>query len=110
MGEVGQDELEETQGCGRAVQMVRAKGDPPYDGHRDEAPWRAFLGGLGPDISHKRAGTSEIHAKFDPDYLGKAATALEAMMQDLAALVPKLAWVIAGPVKKASFPSVDTTS
>ncbi|WP_333679943.1 site-specific integrase, partial [Dyella sp.] len=51
-------------------------------------------------IGHKRAGTSEIYAKFDPDYLGKAATALETMMQELAALVPKLAGVIPGSVRK----------
>ncbi|GAB2592681.1 hypothetical protein ISP15_09305 [Dyella jejuensis] len=29
-------------------------------------------------IGHKRAGTSEIYARFDPDYLSKAARALDA--------------------------------
>lgn len=51
-------------------------------------------------IGHRKAGTSEIYAKFDPDYLGKAAKALEDMMQEIAAMVPKLAGVIAGSVKE----------
>jgi hypothetical protein len=56
-------------------------------------------------IGHKRAGMSEIYAKFDPDYLGKAAKALEEMMQELAALMPKLAGVTAGSTNKKPEPN-----
>ena len=41
-------------------------------------------------IGHKKAGTSEIYAKFDPDYLGAARTALDAWLEDLARSVPRL--------------------
>jgi integrase len=41
-------------------------------------------------IGHKKAGTSEIYAKFDPAYLGQARTALDAWMEELARTVPRL--------------------
>lgn len=41
-------------------------------------------------IGHKKAGTSEIYAKFDPDYLGAARTALDAWLDDLSRSVPRL--------------------
>ncbi len=41
-------------------------------------------------IGHKKAGTSEIYAKFDPDYLGAARSALDAWMIELAPRVPRL--------------------
>jgi integrase len=41
-------------------------------------------------IGHKKAGTSEIYAKFDPDYLGAARIALDAWMDDLSRKVPRL--------------------
>jgi len=53
-------------------------------------------------IGHKAAGTSEIYAKFDPDYLGKARTALDAYATELAELVPRLRGVSAGSVTPES--------
>ena len=50
-------------------------------------------------IGHKKAGTSEIYAKFDPSYLGKARKAIDAWMRDLSKDVPRLAGVISGSVK-----------
>jgi hypothetical protein len=47
-------------------------------------------------LGHRQAGTSEIYAKFDPDYLGKARMALEDWLADLARDVPWLAGVSAG--------------
>jgi integrase len=41
-------------------------------------------------IGHKAAGTSEIYAKFDPGYLGQARVALDALVDELAAKVPRL--------------------
>jgi integrase len=47
-------------------------------------------------IGHKKAGTSEIYAKFDPDYLGAARTALDAWLEDLARNVPRLRGSVRG--------------
>jgi integrase len=58
-------------------------------------------------IGHKKAGTSEIYAKFDPTYLGKAAKALDEWMLELSRLVPKLRGVIAGPEKGNATTSKD---
>lgn len=41
-------------------------------------------------IGHKKAGTSEIYAKFDPEYLGQARVALDAWANDLAKKVPRM--------------------
>lgn len=41
-------------------------------------------------IGHKKAGTSEIYAKFDPAYLGAARIALDAWMDDLSEKVERL--------------------
>ena len=48
-------------------------------------------------LGHRTAGTTEIYAKFDPDYLGRAREALEAFLGDLARDVPWLG-ASAGPV------------
>lgn len=48
-------------------------------------------------VGHHK-GTTEIYAKFDPAYLGKARKAIDAWMRDLARDVPKLRGVIAGSV------------
>lgn len=48
-------------------------------------------------MGHRR-GTTEIYAKFDPNYLGAARKAIDAMMRELAAEVPRLRGVNAGSV------------
>jgi len=40
-------------------------------------------------VGHRK-GTTEIYAKFDPDYLGKARFAINAWMSDLSRDVPRL--------------------
>lgn len=56
-------------------------------------------------LGHRTAGTTEIYAKFDPDYLGRAREALEAFLGDLARDVPWLG-ASAGPVVATGLPSV----
>ena len=41
-------------------------------------------------LGHRKGGTTEIYAKFDPAYLGKARKALDAWLRDLARDVPRL--------------------
>lgn len=48
-------------------------------------------------LGHRTGGTTEIYAKFDPDYLGHAREALDAFLGDLARDVPWLG-ASAGPV------------
>jgi integrase len=50
-------------------------------------------------LGHRKAGTTETYAKFDPAYLGKARKALDAWMRDLAKDVPRLRGATAGPRK-----------
>jgi integrase len=56
-------------------------------------------------LGHRQAGTSEIYAKFDPDYLGKARVALEDWLGDLARDVPWLG-ATAGSVIATDLPYV----
>ena len=53
-------------------------------------------------IGHKAAGTSEIYAKFDPAYLGKARQALDQWAGELAEHVPRLRGVSLGSVASES--------
>jgi integrase len=55
---------------------LRRRGVPPWE-----------VSGL---LGHRKAGTSEIYAKFDPHYLGSARLALDAMLGELARKVPRL--------------------
>lgn len=55
---------------------LRRRGVPPWE-----------VSGL---LGHRKAGTSEIYAKFDPHYLGSARIALDALLDDLAGKVPRL--------------------
>lgn len=48
-------------------------------------------------LGHRKGGTTEIYAKFSPDYLGKARVALDEWMQDLAKDVPRLLGFTAPP-------------
>ena len=48
-------------------------------------------------LGHRTGGTTEIYAKFDPDYLGRTREALDAFLGDLARDVPWLG-ASAGPV------------
>jgi integrase len=53
-------------------------------------------------LGHKVGGTTEIYAKFDPAYLGKARKALDAWMADLAKDVPRLRGVTSGSVGRTN--------
>lgn len=46
-------------------------------------------------LGHARGSTTDTYAKFDPDYLGKARTALDDWMRDLSTSVPRLASLLA---------------
>ena len=40
-------------------------------------------------MGHKTGGTTEIYAKYDPDYQSKAVEAIDAYFQDLGKLVER---------------------